>query len=107
MAIGYLLIGGGLSAVAWADSLESYAFSIVLFTFGEMICMPITMAYAANLAPSNMRGRFMGLFGLTWASALLVGPALGMLLFEWNPSVLWIGCGILSVTAATIILKRI
>jgi len=61
------------------------------------------MAYAASLAPEAMRGRYMGLYGLTWATAVACGPALGMWIFSYRPTVLWVGCGLTGLLAAGIV----
>jgi len=55
--------------------------------------MPMASAYVADLAPPSMRGRYMGVYGLTWTVALVVGPALGMSLLAAGPSFLWLACG--------------
>jgi MFS family permease len=76
---------------------------MIVFTLGEMVAMPVSSAYIAGLAPTHLRGRYMGSFGLTWACGLIVGPAMGMKLFALEPSVLWLTCGALGLLAATIV----
>ncbi len=105
IAIGYLLIGGGYSIFLLGDSIAVYAAGMIVFTFGEMIAMPIAMAYAASLAPEDMRGRYMGVYGLVWGCALTVGPAAGLALFELAPDLLWIACGGLGLVSAVISLE--
>ena len=39
--------------------------------------VPTSTALTANLAPSDMRGRYMGVYGLTWGAALGLGPIIG------------------------------
>ena len=39
--------------------------------------MPTSTTYAANLAPADMRGRYMSIYGLTWGVAQGVGPVMG------------------------------
>ena len=107
MAVGYLLIGGGFAFNAISHSLATLAGSIIILTFGEMIAMPVSAAYVAELAPANYRGRCMGLLGLAWALALACGPSLGMILFERSATTLWIACGGLGVLAALIISLKV
>ena len=76
---------------------------VITFTFGEMVCMPVSAAYMANLAPEQMRGRYMGVYGFSWAMAIVCGPLIGMTLFSYNPAWLWIVCGLLGLCAAAII----
>jgi MFS family permease len=103
MAFGYCLIGLGFAFNAFAHSTAALAFSMIIFTFGEMCSMPTSSAYVADLAPIHLRGRYMGVMGFTWSLALICGPALGMNLLNFSPTVLWISCGALGILAALII----
>lgn len=106
MAIGYLLLGLGFAINVATHTIPALILSVAIFTLGEMICMPVAGAYIADLSPSNMRGRYSGAYGLTWACGLIFGPALGMRLFEIGPAVLWFSCGTLGLLAAMIILRK-
>lgn len=106
MATGYVLIGLGFAVNAWAVGIPWLLVAIIVFTLGEMICMPVSFAYLADLAPESMRGRYMGMFGYTWSVALLSGPSLGVLVFEKSPVGLWSACGVLGLLAAWIITRR-
>jgi MFS family permease len=68
-----------------------------------MLAMPISGAYVANLAPPNMRGRYMGINTFSWSLALVIGPALGISAFQISPVLLWIGCAVFGVVGALII----
>jgi MFS family permease len=103
MAAGYLLIGAGFSLNAFAHSVLVLAACVVIFTFGEMASMPVASAYIAGLAPEHLRGRYMGMYSLTWSAALVCAPQLGMRLFAIGPAALWLTCGGLAVLAAAII----
>ncbi|HMJ66974.1 MAG TPA: MFS transporter [Candidatus Binatia bacterium] len=103
LAAGYLLIGFGFALNAWARTLPALVGCILIFTLGEMIAMPVSAAYMASLAPPDMRGRYMGAYGFSWALALIFGPAVGVPLFSHNPQILWIVCGGLGVLAAIVI----
>ena len=100
LATGYLLIGLGFALNAFARTLLELVACILIFTLGEMIAMPVSNAYVANLAPSHLRGRYQGVNGLTWALALIFAPELGLKLLAYNPLVLWLGCGALGVLGA-------
>jgi MFS family permease len=103
MAVGYVLVGAGFSLNAFAHSVAGLAACMVIFTFGEMVAMPVSSAYIANLAPVHLRGRYMGVYALTWSAALILAPQMGLRLFAFSPAALWIACGALGVVAATII----
>ena len=72
------------------------------FALGEMISLPISNSYMAELAPDEMRGRFMGLLGVSWSTAMMVGPSLGIFLYKSSPSLLWIICLVLGLGAALV-----
>ena len=57
-------------------------------------------ALAANFAPEDMRGRYMAVFGVSWALPATVGPsAAGLILDNFNPNLLWhIGAGLCAVS---------
>ena len=62
----------------------------VIITIGEMIVVPTSQAIAANFAPETMRGRYMAIFGLSWAVPSTIGPGLaGYILDNYNPNLLW------------------
>ena len=103
MAAGYLLCGVGYAANAFAHTVVALVGCMILFTFGEMVMMPMSSAYLANLAPADMRGRYMGVSGLTWGLALIIGPAAGMKLFESSPAAYWLTCLALGAFAAAVI----
>jgi MFS family permease len=102
IAFGYLVIGLGFGFTVFAQSMAGFAVCVAVFTLGEMIAMPVASAYVAGLSPHNMRGRYMGSYGLTWTLAQVVGPALGMNLFGASPTLFWLLSGCLGVVSAYI-----
>lgn len=104
IAVGYLLIGFGFMLNAWALQLPALVLVIIVFTIGEMIAMPIASAFIVDGVPPEMRGRYMGMYGLVWALALTVGPGTGVRLHAGSPLLLWGACGVLGVIAALTVL---
>jgi MFS family permease len=104
MATGYLLIGIGAAFNTFAHTIPALAGCMAILTLGEMVAMPVCSAYVADLAPPQMRGRYMGAYALTWALGLMIGPGVGMHLFAVSPTALWISCGALGLLAAIIVL---
>ncbi len=100
MAAGYVLIGAGFALNAFARTAPAFAITMSIFTLGEMVAMPVSSAYIADLAPAHLRGRYMGMFGLIWAMALAAGPSLGTMAYARSPMLLWLGCGGLGLLAA-------
>lgn len=103
MAVGYIFCAAGYALNALTHSVPGLVLCMLVLTLGEMIAMPTSQAYLADLAPQHMRGRYMGVSGLTWALALITGPALGLRFFSSAPTVYWVACAGLGVLAATVI----
>jgi MFS family permease len=103
MALGYGLVGLGFALNALAHTAAEFRLCMIVLTLGEMISMPVSSAYVADLCPPNMRGRYMGAFGLTWALAMTIGPIVGLRLYAVEPLFLWIGGGVAGLAAALII----
>lgn len=96
MAFGTLfyLIGFTLFGIVTAYVL--FVLNIVIITIGEMILVPTSQAIATNFAPQAMRGRYMAIFGLSWAIPSTIGPAAaGYILDNFNPNLLWFLGGLL------------
>src|SRR5580765_2154570 len=103
IAIGYILIAVGFGSNALQRTIPLLVLTTVIFTFGEMISMPVASAYVADLAPGDQRGLYMGTYGLVWSVASIFGPSLGMLLFSINHTALWLACAGLGIIASAII----
>lgn len=102
IAIGLALIGLGFGLLALGGGGTVLVASVLLWTAGEMLLLPIGSAYVADLAPAGMQGRYQGALGFTFGLGLVVGPAVGPAVFAWNPAVLWIGCAIAGLLAAAL-----
>jgi MFS family permease len=102
MAVGYLLIGVGFGLTGLATNAWGFAICISLFTLGEMCAMPVASAYVAGLSPPLLRGRYMGTYGLTWTTAQVIAPGLGMSLFAAHPTVFWVMSGVIGIISAVI-----
>jgi MFS family permease len=103
MILGYILTGIGFGGNAFANTFPAIVACLLVWSAGEMLTMPVAVAQAADLAPANMRGRYMGAFGFTWAAALMIGPLLGTTLFRLHPAALWGACAATSFLAAFVI----
>lgn len=105
IALGYFLCGLGMTFAVGADSIPAFVSVIVVFTIGEIIALPMASVHLAQIAPEAYRGRFMGVFGLTWALAVLLGPKLGLTTYAVAPDAWWWFCGFLGVAAAALMLS--
>jgi dipeptide/tripeptide permease len=60
------------------DSIPVIAVVIVLFVIGEMLWVPTSQAVVAALAPADIRGAYMGVYGGTWSVGWALTPFLGL-----------------------------
>jgi len=101
MAIGTLFYMIGFTMFGLVSPYWLFVVCIVIITMGEMIVVPVSQGLAANFAPEDMRGRYMAVFGLSWALPQAVGPgAAGYIMDNFNPNLLWYIGGILCALSA-------
>jgi MFS family permease len=107
IAIGYLFGGVGFALTGIAHTIPALAGTVVLWTIGEMVSSPAAGAYAIELAPEKYRGRYMGIWVLTWSIGMIVGPPVGSMILAHNPALLWSGCFVLGVVGALIVMIKV
>jgi MFS family permease len=100
MALGVFFYMIGFGMFGFVSVYWLFAAAVAIITVGEMIIMPTASALAANFAPEDMRGRYMAVFGISWALPATVGPsAAGLILDNYNPNLLWyVGAAICAVS---------
>ncbi len=92
LALGSLFYAVGVGSLSLGRGFWGFWISMVIFTTGELILMPTSTTYAANLAPTDMRGRYMSVYGLTWGIASGISPVLGGFLHDhYGPVTIWYG----------------
>jgi MFS family permease len=96
LALGSAFYGIATLSIAFMTGFWGFWSSMVLLTIGEMILVPTSSTFAANLAPADMRGRYMSLYSLTWGLSMGIGPVLGGLLSDnFGPRFIWFGGGVI------------
>jgi MFS family permease len=104
MALGAFLIGVGFGVMMFATGFWSIVGMVVIWTFGEMILMPASAAYVADISSQEKRGAYMGIYQMTGNAALAFSGWYGMKLLEvYNSSVLW-GSAFFMCSVASILL---
>ncbi len=100
MALGTFFYMVGFGMFGFVTVYWLFAAAIVIITTGEMVIMPTASALATNFAPEEMRGRYMAVFGLSWALPATIGPsAAGIILDNFNPNLLWyLGAGLCALS---------
>jgi MFS family permease len=101
MAVGSLFIALGLFLYGVVSTFLLFVVAMAILTVGEMVAIPIANAVVASFAPEEMRGRYSFVYGNSWGISFAVGPYLaGVVLDNYDPNLLWYGCGILGMIAA-------
>jgi len=101
IAIGALLYGIGFGMYGFISSEIMFFVAIIIITIGEMITAPFAQSIVSNFAPEDKRGRYMAIFGFSWAIPTLIGVlAAGVLMDNFNPNLVWYFGGLFSFIAA-------
>ncbi|MEV6374634.1 MDR family MFS transporter [Micromonospora musae] len=96
LALAALVTGVGFGLTAFAEAAWFYGLTVLIWTLGEMLQSPSNATLIAELSPGELRGRYQGVFSLSWQIAGAAAPILGGLIREHaGNSTLWMGCAIL------------
>ncbi len=77
MAAGMLIYAVGVGSVALMSGFWGFWVSMVVLTFGELTLIPTASKFVADLAPADMRGRYMSFYWLAWGLSRAVAPLIG------------------------------
>lgn len=106
LSLGALLYGVGFGVLAFTRDLPGVIGSTVIWTFGEMVLLPGSSAYMAEIAPEGKRGQYMGLYTMTFSAAYCVGPWLGTLVLDRvSGRALWLGTLALGLLSASLLFR--
>ena len=96
LVLGATLYAVGFGSMAVLHSVPGLLLAAVVWTFGEMIAMPVSGAYAADIAPPGRAGQYAGAYASMFSLAILVGPWAGTIALDrFGGTALW--CGVLVV----------
>lgn len=103
LTIGAAMYAIGLSSVAFGSVLPHFLLSMAIVTLGELLVMPTGSTLVANMAPDNMRARYLGILSLGWPIGAGVGPVIGGILNDnIAPVAIWYGSGIMAAIGMVI-----
>jgi len=106
LMLGAILTGIGFSLTIFAFNTFILIFSIVLWTFGEMIFFPSAGNYVAEISPEKMRGEYMGYFQMTFSFSFMIGPLLGTIIYQdLGATALWTTMFIFGLLTAAMMYK--
>jgi MFS family permease len=110
VAVGAFFYAIAVGGVALMGGFLGFWICMVVMTIGELIIVPTSSTYIANLAPVDMRGRYMSFYTLTWGVAAGIGPIFGGFLNDiFGPKAIWYGgavAGSLGVIIFLIMARR-
>ena len=104
MALGAALFAIGFGSMALLHSTAGIVGATVVWTFGEMIAMPASGAYAVDIAPPGQSGAYAGAYSSTFSLAMLIGPWAGTIaLDQVGSTALWIGALLIGLVSAGVL----
>jgi len=109
MALGSFLYAVGLGAYGWVSSYILFVVAMLVITVGEMVVMPTAQALVAKMAPEDMRGRYMAIWGFGWSIPSAIGPLLaGLVMDNADPRWAWYAAGLLCLIGSIsfVLLRR-
>jgi MFS family permease len=83
------------------QAIAAFLAGMVILTLGELLIVPTITALVANIAPPDMRARYMGTFSLSFRIGAGIGPVIGGVLSDRiTPAATWYGGMVVCVLAA-------
>ncbi len=96
--VGVLALCTGFALMPLGRGFVYGAFTVVVWTFGEILTVPLLTTLVAGRAGPSGHGGYLGLLGLSFALAMIIGPLVGSWVYNSvGPDALWFGCGVLGV----------
>jgi predicted MFS family arabinose efflux permease len=104
LVLGAALFAIGFGSMAVLHSVPGLVLAAVVWTFGEMIALPASGAYATDIAPPGRAGQYAGAYASTFSLALLVGPWAGTIALErFGATTLWCGALVVGLIGAGVL----
>jgi len=102
VGVGMLIYAVGTGSVALMTGFSGFWLSMVILTFGELILVPTASKYVADIAPAELRGRYMSMHWLGWGLARTLSPIIGGFLNDSiSPHAIWIGGLLIGLTSVS------
>ena len=98
IAPGAFLLCLGFALLPLARGAVYAAATVLVWTIGEMLTLPMANIFVAARAGSARSGRYMGAYTMSFATAFLIAPALGLSVYgRWGGAVLWGAAGVVGL----------
>ncbi|MGW6268052.1 MDR family MFS transporter [Streptomyces sp. NPDC055060] len=101
LVVSALLAGYGFGLTAFAGSIGVFALTVCVWTLAEIVNAPTQTGLVVRLSPLHGRGRYQGMYTLSWAVAALVAPLMsGFVIDRFGAEWLWGTCAVIGTVAA-------
>ncbi|MGC5564052.1 MDR family MFS transporter [Streptomyces sp. FR-108] len=100
LVVSSLLAGYGFGLTALAGSIGVFALTICVWTLAEIVNAPTQTGLVVRLSPTHGRGRYQGMYTMSWSVAALVAPLLaGVVIDRFGAAWLWGSCAAVGTVA--------
>ncbi|MGW5481228.1 MDR family MFS transporter [Streptomyces sp. NPDC004008] len=101
LVVSSLLAGYGFGLTAFAGSIGAFALTVCVWTLAEIINAPTQTGLVVRLSPVRGRGRYQGMYTLSWSVASLIAPLMsGVVIDRLGAAWLWALCAVVGTGAA-------
>ncbi|WP_416974421.1 MDR family MFS transporter [Streptomyces sp. 4F14] len=100
LIISSALAGYGFGLTAFAGSVGVFALTVCVWTLAEIVNAPTQTGLVVRFSPSHGRGRYQGMYTLSWSAAALVAPLMsGLVIDRLGADWLWGMCAVIGTVA--------
>lgn len=101
LIVSSLLAGYGFGLTAFAGSVGVFALTVVVWTLAEIVNAPTQTGLVVRLSPAHGRGRYQGMYTMSWSVAGLIAPLMsGFVIDRYGADWLWGLCAVLGMVTA-------
>ncbi|MFJ6572294.1 MDR family MFS transporter [Streptomyces sp. NPDC091292] len=101
LVLSSLVAGYGFGLTAFAGSVGVFALTVCVWTLAEIVNAPTQTSLVVSLSPTHGRGRYQGMYTLSWSAAALIAPLMsGFMIDRYGADWLWAGCAVVGTVAA-------
>ncbi|MFF5101695.1 MDR family MFS transporter [Streptomyces sp. NPDC000134] len=100
LVVSSLLAGYGFGLTAFAGSVGVFALTVCVWTLAEIVNAPTQTGLVVRLSPAHGRGRYQGMYTMSWSVASLVAPLMsGLVIDRFGAAWLWGICAVVGTVA--------
>ncbi|CQR63312.1 MDR family MFS transporter [Streptomyces leeuwenhoekii] len=100
LVLSSLVAGYGFGLTAFAGSVGVFALTVCVWTLAEIVNAPTQTGLVVRLSPTRGRGRYQGMYTMSWSVAALVAPVMsGFVIDRFGAAWLWGLCAVIGTAA--------